>query len=147
MVIAIALLAGSFLVASALAGCAATDSQRPSAKPATSEKESRPPAQQKINSQVLYEIYRRRGEAKEKHVPPGPTGVRLDDKDRALVDVRVTVTAAIEKRLRDAGASIVSTSREHRTVIAWIPLLQIERIAGDSSVQAIEPAAEATTHK
>jgi hypothetical protein len=147
MVLAIVLLAGSLFLASPLTGCAASDRQRSPAKPATSEKASRTPAQQKINSQILYEIYRRRGQAKEKNVPPGPTGLRLDEKDRALVDVRVTVTPTIEKMLRDAGSTIVSASREYRTVIAWIPLLEIERIAGDSSVQAIEPAAEAATHK
>ena len=35
-----------------------------------SEKEARTPAQAKINSQILYEIYRRRGEADSKGVPP-----------------------------------------------------------------------------
>src|ERR1700752_19605 len=52
------------------------------------EKEGRTPAQQKINSQLLYEIYRRRGEDKAKGIPPGPTDVRIDARGRALVDVR-----------------------------------------------------------
>ena len=128
--------AGSVLVS------AASDQQ-----PVRSEKDSRTPAQQKINSQLLYEIYRRRGEAKEKNVPAGPTGVRIDEKDRALVDVRAEVAPALQKKLRASGSTIVSTSREYRSIIAWVPVLKIEEIAADSSVRAVEPAPEATTHK
>jgi hypothetical protein len=116
-------------------------------QPALSEKAARTPAQQKISSQLLHEIYRRRGQAKEKDVPPGPTGVRLDDKDRALVDVRAEVVPALQKKLRSLGSTIVSTSREYRSIIAWVPVLKIEQIAADSSVRAIEPAPESTTHK
>jgi hypothetical protein len=115
--------------------------------PSRSEKEARTPAQQKINSQILQEIYRRHGQAKEKDVPPGPSGVRLDEKDRALIDVRAEVTPALQKKLRDMGSTIVSTSREYLSTIAWVPVLKIERLAADKSVRAIEPAAEATTHK
>jgi hypothetical protein len=116
-------------------------------QPAPSEKEARTPAQQKINSQLLNEIYRRRGQAKEKNVPPGPTGVRLDEKDRALVDVRADVVPDLERKLRKLGSTIVSTSREYRSIIAWVPVLKLEDIAAGSSVRAIEPAPESTTHK
>lgn len=116
-------------------------------QPALSEKEARTPAQQKISSQLLQEIYRRRGQAKEKNVPPGPTGVRLDDKDRALVDVRAEVAPALQKKMRSLGSTIVSTSREYRSIIAWVPVLKIEQIAADTSVRAVEPAPESTTHK
>jgi hypothetical protein len=112
-----------------------------------SEKESRTPAQQKINSQLLYEIYRLRGEARQKHVPEGATGVRIDAKKRALVDVRAEVTPALQKKLGTLGATIVSTSREYHSILAWMPLLRLERLAADGSVRAIEPAAEARTAK
>ena len=133
--------------ASAACVSAAGNQQPPPAKPARSEKDARTPAQQKINSQVLYEIYRRRGEAKEKNVPPGPTGVRIDEKDRALVDIRADVVPALQKKLHELGSTIVSTSREYRSIVAWVPVLKIEEIAAVSSVRAVEPAAEATTHK
>jgi len=83
-----------------------------------SEKESRTPAQRKISSQLLYEIYRRRGEAERKRVPPGPTGVKIDEKGRALVDVRAEVTPAIEKKIRDLGGTILSTSAQYLSIIA-----------------------------
>jgi hypothetical protein len=56
--------------------------------PSGTLKEARTAAQRKINSQLLYEIYRRRGVADKKGIPPGPTDVRIDKAGRALVDVR-----------------------------------------------------------
>ncbi len=110
-----------------------------------SEKESRTPAQQKINSQLLYEIYRRRGEAEKKGVPPGATLVRVDPKGRALVDVRATVTSTLLRRIRRLGGTVVTATAAGASTIAWIPLLKLERLAEDRAVRAIEPAAEAMT--
>jgi hypothetical protein len=109
------------------------------------EKESRTPAQRKIDSALLYEIYRRRGEAAQKNVPPGETGVKIDPKGRALVDVRAAVSPAMQKKIVSLGSAIVSTSREYHSVIAWVPLLRLERLAADPAVRAIVPAAEAST--
>jgi hypothetical protein len=120
--------------------------QKPGAS-GVDEKTSRTPAQQKINSQLLYEIYRRRGEAARRGVPPDPTGVRMDSKGRALVDIRAEVTPALQKTVTRAGGTIVSTSREYRSILAWIDVLKLEQIAADPTVRAIEPAAEATTAK
>jgi hypothetical protein len=115
----------------------------PDARPAVqSEKESRTPAQRKIDSQLLYELYRSRGEAQRKNVPPGPTGVRIDRRQRALVDVRAEVTSALQKKVRTLGGAIQSTSREYRSVIAWVPLRTLERLAEDPAVRAIVPAAQ-----
>ena len=111
------------------------------------EKETRTPAQRKINSQLLYEIYRRRGQAAEKQVPPGPTGVDVDEAGRALVDIRTTVTPEMERKIRELKGVVVSTAPSLLTIIARIPLLQLERLAGDPAVRAIEPAAEAITNR
>ena len=106
------------------------------------EKDARSPAQQKISSQLLYEIYRARGEAKAKQVPPGPTLVRLDRKKRALVDIRADVTTALQKTIRAHGGTIESVSARYRSIIAWVPLLRLERLAKERAVYAIEPKAE-----
>jgi hypothetical protein len=111
-------------------------------RPGQSEKESRTPAQRKIDSQLLYELYRSRGEAKRRNVPPGPTGVRIDRHRRALVDVRAEVTSALQEKVRSLGGAIQSTSREYRSVIAWVPLRTLERLAEDPAVRAIVPAAQ-----
>ena len=62
-------------------------------------------------------------------MPPDPTGVKLDQKGRALVDVRAEVTPALQKKVRKLGGTIQSTSREHRSIIAWVPLNKLERLA------------------
>lgn len=109
------------------------------------EKTLRTAAQRKINSQLLYEIYRRRGEAERKGVPPGKTDVRIDALGRALVDVRADVTTALQQKIRGLGGTIVSTSRESHSIIARVPLLKLERLASNPAVRFIEPAAEAIT--
>ena len=128
-----------------LSGCqhALTAAPAPAIQRSPSEKESRTPAQQKINTRLLYELYRVRGEAKQKQVPPGPTGVKIDAAGRALVDVRAEVTPALEKKIGTLGGTIQSTSREYRSIVAWIPLKKLERLAEDPAVHSIMPAAEA----
>jgi len=138
------LLAGAVAIASA---DASEYRDAVSVAPGFQEKEARTPAQRKINSQLLYEIYRRRGEAQKKGVPPGPTDVRIDKVGRALVDVCAEVTPAIEKKIRDLGGVVISTSSRDQSILARIPILKLERLAGDPAVHAIEPAAEAMTNR
>jgi hypothetical protein len=115
------------------------------AQPPADEKSQRTPAQQKIASALLYEIYRAKGEAERKGVPPADTGVRIDDHRRALVDVRAAVTPALHRTIRRLGGVILSSSAPHKSTIARIPLLKLETLAADPRVRFIEPAAEATT--
>jgi hypothetical protein len=112
---------------------------------AQSEKERRTAAQQKIDSQILQEIYRKRGQAAEKQVPPESTLVRIDDKGRALVDIRVKVSTDVLNLVKRRGGTVVSTDAKYDSIIARVPLLQIERLASDTAVRAIVPAAEAIT--
>lgn len=112
---------------------------------AIAEKDARTPAQQKIESRLLYEIYRKRGESAAKGVPPGPTGVPIDARGRALVDIRALVTPALVAQVKKAGSRIVSTSVEHHSILARVPLLQLERLAGDRAVRAISVAPEPIT--
>ena len=110
------------------------------------EKVSRTPAQRKIDSQLLSEIYRRRGQAAQKQVPPGETGVKVDARGRARVDLRADVTPALLKKVQRLGGTIQSTSVELRSILAWVPLLKLEQLAGDPAVSSIQPAAEAITN-
>jgi hypothetical protein len=134
-----------------LAVCAAAWG-RPAAPAATvlaagvqaNEKESRTPAQRKIASQVLDEIYRRQGKAAGKHIP-GKTIVKIDTRGRALIDVRAEVTPALLTQLASFESEIVSTSVEYHSIVAWVPLLKIETLAADSAVRAIAAAPQAIT--
>ena len=122
-------------------------SQQNVREPQVSEKTARTPAQQKINSQLLYEIYKRRGEAEEKQVPSETTGVRIGSDGRALVDIRADVSPLLLRTIVRVGGRVVATSAPDRSVIARVPVLRLETLAADPAVRFIEPAAEATTQR
>jgi hypothetical protein len=115
--------------------------------PGVPDKNQRTPPQRKIDSQLLVEIYRARGEAEAKRVPPAPTGVRIDARGRALVDIRATVTPRLQAAVRRLGGRVVATSARDRSTIAFVPLLKLETLAADATVQFIAPAAEAITNR
>jgi hypothetical protein len=115
--------------------------------PTRSDKRTLTPAQQKIDSQIRIEIERKRGGEAARKAPPAPTLVRIDGKGRALVDVRVKVTRGMLDRIKRLGGTVVSSSAEHFSIIARVPLLELERLAGDADVRAIVPAAEAMTNR
>ena len=121
---------------------AAQSAQTSRLPPPPSEKASRTPAQRKINSQLLQEIDRLRGGDARERVPSARTGVKLDERHRALVDVRAEVTPGLQEKIRSLKGTIVSTSREYHAIVAWLPLLKLECLAEDSRVSAIRPQAQ-----
>lgn len=110
------------------------------------EKESRTPAQKKIDSQLLYAIYQMRGEAKAKGVPTEPIVLRRDAKKRVLVDIRSEVTRKLTSLLKKTRSKVVSVSNNDHSVIAYVPLHQVERIAELKEVRFISQPAEAVTN-
>ena len=93
---------------------------------------------QKIDARVMTEISRRRGDPRQ-HAPIR-RDVRVDRHGRALVDVRAQVRPALEKKIKALGGIIVSTSGTYDSIVGWMPLLTLERLAADKTVRAIEPA-------
>ena len=87
-----------------------------------------------------------RSDASRNGVPPGATGVDVDARGRALVDVRAEVTPALQKTIRSLGGVVISSSPEYHSIMARVPLLRLERLAGGSAVRFIEPVARATTN-
>jgi hypothetical protein len=105
-------------------------------------KASRTPAQRKIDSQLLQEIDR----INSADGKSPATAVKVDRKHRALVDLRVAVTPAIQKSVRGLGGTIVSSSARYQSIIAWVPLLKLEELAAEPPVRAIVPAPGAVIH-
>jgi hypothetical protein len=97
-------------------------------------------AQQKINPRVLTAIYHRRGDAKGKVVPETAPRIAVDRHGRALVDVRAQVRPELQKKIKALGGVLVSTSNTYDSIVGWLPLQSLERLAADPSVRAIEPA-------
>jgi len=102
-------------------------------------RDARTVAERKINPRVLSAIYHRRGDAKARAVLVAG-GVQIDRHGRALVDVRAEVQPALEKKIKALGGVVVSTSRTYDSIVGWMPLQTLERLAADPTVRAIEPA-------
>ncbi|HJZ73801.1 MAG TPA: hypothetical protein VKE51_18800 [Vicinamibacterales bacterium] len=109
-------------------------------------KQSQTPAQRKITTPLLREIDRARREGAGIQTDPN-SGVVIDAKARALVELRCDVTDAIRKKLRDAGATTVSSLPAYRSILAWVPLARLEELAGDAAVYGIQPAPQSTTNR
>ncbi|MGH9141630.1 MAG: hypothetical protein ACRD2I_10890, partial [Vicinamibacterales bacterium] len=107
---------------------------------------ARTTAEMKIDSHVLEEIRRQAGSV-DNGSRSIPTAVRVDRRKRALVDVRAVVTPGLQKDMRLSGATIVSTSVEYHSIVAWMPLTRLLRLARNPEVIAIGPAAAAATIK
>jgi hypothetical protein len=106
----------------------------------TKVRDARTLAQRKINEHVLSAIYRRRGDLQGKTVPGDAAVVRIDRHGRAFVDVRAQVRPDLEKKMKALGGIVVSTSSTYDSIIGWMPLQTLERLAADPGVRAIEPA-------
>jgi subtilisin-like proprotein convertase family protein len=113
------------------------------------EKEGRTKVQRKIQSRLLFALYKQRSDPRLAAFPQ----LRIASADRGgrmLVDVDLASGASIKpvvSELERAGAEIVAPSFRFRTIRARLPLDQVERIAGLSSVRKVLLAREAVTHK
>jgi len=102
-------------------------------------RDARSLAQQKINVRVLTAIHHRRGDARGKSVPASAARVHVDRHGRTLVDVRAQVRPELEKKFKALGGIVVSTDRTYDSLVGWMPLQTVERLAADPTVRAIEP--------
>lgn len=96
-------------------------------------------AQQKINKRVLAAIFHRRGDAQGRVVPVDGSRIQVDRHGRALVDVRASVQPGLQKKIKALGGIVVTTSQTYDSIVGWVPLQSLERLAADPSVRAIEP--------
>ena len=112
---------------------------------APSEKAQRSVVAQRIDSQLLYAMYERRGESEARGTPT-ETAVVVDPDGRTMIDVRAEVTPELEEEVRRLGGTIVSASRAHRSVLARFPLDGLEDLASLPAVRFVAPAASAATH-
>ncbi len=109
------------------------------------QKNSSTAARQKLNSQLLVEIARAKGTVDAQRRPSGV--VKVDVRQRALVDVRTPETASIRRMVLAWGSSIVDESVTADSIVAWVPLLRLEELAQSPLVRSIEPAATPITNR
>jgi subtilisin-like proprotein convertase family protein len=110
------------------------------------EKRARTPAQQKLNSQLVYAAKEARQQAVTESVPALRTDVKTDAFDRALVDVRGALTDGLRARIAEFGGEVVYHSPRHADFRARLPLDSLEEIAAWPEVKFVRPAAQARTN-
>jgi Subtilase family len=110
------------------------------------EKASRSPVQQKIDSQMLYEMQKSSGEML-KGMPVLNTGIEPDKSGKVLVDIKAKITDDLLQQIKAADGEIIYSSEPGSTIRAKLPMTQIEALASNKDVIFIGPAAEAQTQK
>ncbi len=119
--------------------CTATAMAEDSSKNPCLNKEVRTPAQRKIASMLLCEIY------------PTEAGRKIevlqkDKEGRVLVDVRTRDVAATMTKIADLGGKVTYHSERHSTAQAYMPLDVVEKLAEFEEVKTIRPKSTATAN-
>src|SRR5438552_2761679 len=107
------------------------------------DKDSRTPAEQKIDSQLLYAIKMRRGQAVAAGVHILAVDVGADDTGLVTVDVTAIVDEQLLRDLTGLGIEVSNVFPQYHSLRAVASLDQLETIAGYSQVRVIQPKQEA----
>ncbi|MGA2046885.1 MAG: S8 family serine peptidase [Terracidiphilus sp.] len=111
------------------------------------EKNSRTPAQRKIDSNVLYTIRMMEGMPAAPGVQSLETGVQLDANNNVAVDMVGNVTDSLLNMLSDAHALVLSSNAGLHSIRALIPAGRIESIAASPDVIFISPKQNASQNR
>jgi subtilisin family serine protease len=108
------------------------------------ERAQRTDAQKKISSHLLDAFKEQRSGAVVSGVPRLRSQHLEASGGNTLVDIDADVDDALLSSIRQAGGTIVNAHPVDHAIRAYIPLDRIERIAGNSRVNAIAPAEKGT---
>lgn len=112
------------------------------------EKLQRTPAQQKVNSQLLFAARQERDGFINRSVPRLQPSLKFVIRDSRLimVDIDATVSDSLLAAIKNVGGEIVGSYPEDHSIRAIIPLERIEPLATRSDIKFIRPAVGATTN-
>ncbi len=117
-----------------------SDSARLQIQALEAEKTARTPAQQKMDSQLVYALEM----ARTGMIAPGVTnlqiGVQPDATGRVRVDLDATVTPDLLAAITQSGGQVINSFAEFHAVRAVVPLALTETLAGRIDVKFIRPA-------
>jgi hypothetical protein len=106
------------------------------------EKESRTPAQQKIDSQLLYASKMERAQPIASGVSALQVNVGASDTGRVLVDISALVDDNFIQFLERNGATVLVSTPDYHSVRVEVSLNRLEDIAASDNVRFIQPKAE-----
>lgn len=109
------------------------------------EKQSRTPAQRKMDSRFLQAVRESRGKKMIDSVDLEPAKVNADAAGNLNVDINADISDAFLKKLELQGATIIFSSAQYHTVRARVNFSKVEEIAGYPEVTFIQPAVESIT--
>ncbi|MEA3211410.1 MAG: hypothetical protein QOE70_4467 [Chthoniobacter sp.] len=110
------------------------------------EKDARTPAQQKLDSQLIWAMKKSRGEKFAAGLESFAEGVKVAADGLELVDIKADVSDALLKAIKAEGGTIVSSVPGFRAIRARVPLKSLETLAARPDVQFIRPAVMAITN-
>ena len=109
------------------------------------EKESRNPAQQKIDSQLIYAGKMYRGEQVADGISALEIEVGLGSDGFVVVDITAPADADVLNMVKNNGGEVLSVSETYRSIRARVSIMQLEAIAGLEQVRFIQPKQEVQT--
>jgi len=109
------------------------------------EKESRVGAQQKMDSQLIYELKMRRGAMIAEGVRTLETNIPYNTQGKVTLDLKARVSDALLNQLKNYGAEIVSFVPEYNSLRVQADIAQIETIAALPAVIFVQPKQGAMT--
>jgi len=100
----------------------------------------RPPAShKKLDPKLLLEVYLHQG-IPARARPVEPTGVQIDEKKRALVEIETNGDPKLVTLIGSIGGTLVRTPTRSKTLTAWIPIFKLEPLAEETAVLSMKPA-------
>jgi hypothetical protein len=111
------------------------------------EKASWSPAEQKIDSQLLFAAKTALGQPMRAGVPALQNNVPAEPDGRVVIDVRAEVSDALLGQFRAIGAEVVSSYPAYRDVRLLVTMNQVEAVAALPQVIFVQPKQEALTQR
>ena len=106
------------------------------------DKQSRTPAQQKIDSNLIYEARQRRGLPAAPGVPALQTGIAVGPSGEVVVDITARTVAPLLDAVASLGGKVLDSHAGYRSLRASLPLDALERLAARPEVLFIQPKQE-----
>ena len=110
------------------------------------DKATRTPAQQKMDSQLIYAERANRNQAIVQGAPNLKVDVKIQPGNLVLVDIDALVSTALLQEIVRVGGQVVSSFPSEKSIRAFLPLGAIETLAARPDVSFIKRAIEAQTN-
>ncbi|HSB09837.1 MAG TPA: HYR domain-containing protein [Blastocatellia bacterium] len=109
------------------------------------EKDGRRGVELKMDSQLIYELKMRRGQAVADGIQRVETDIEYDNQGKVELDIKAVVSDTLLAQLRGSGARVVSSVASEKQLRILVNIDQVESIAALPSVEFIQPKQEAMT--